>query len=95
MKLSEKLAALEEEDRRSTKATGAAKARAGDGRARTRSRSAASWDASKRKVRELVLTDVAPRIRGLSGDALTSEVKTALDKILQREDVKVSPLERR
>src|SRR5437773_8966691 len=95
MKLSEKLAALEEQDRKSAKATGAAKARAGDGRARTRSRSAVSWDASKRKVRELVLTDVAPRIRGLSGDALTNEVKTALDKILQREDVKVSPLERR
>src|SRR5207248_8114746 len=31
----------------------------------------------------------------LKGEALTNEVKSALDKILQRQDVQVSPLERR
>jgi len=46
-------------------------------------------------VRELVLSEVAPKATGLSETALAGEVKTALDKILQREDVKVSPRERR
>jgi pilus assembly protein CpaF len=46
-------------------------------------------------VRELVLEEVAPRMQGLSSDALTTEVKAAVDRILQREDVSVSPLERR
>ncbi|MDQ4091838.1 MAG: CpaF family protein, partial [Actinomycetota bacterium] len=50
---------------------------------------------SKRKVRELVLAEVAPKVSGLSGDGLAAEVKTALDQIIQREDVKVSPRERR
>jgi pilus assembly protein CpaF len=102
VKLSDKLAALEEEDqasaarpqhpgtaRRQPRATAAtATARAGQA-------SAASWQASKRKVRELVLSEVAPKASGLSEAALATEVKTALDKILQREDVKVSPRERR
>ncbi|MBA2283497.1 MAG: CpaF family protein [Acidimicrobiia bacterium] len=34
-------------------------------------------------------------MQGLTAEALIGEVKTALDKILQREDVQVSPLERR
>jgi pilus assembly protein CpaF len=34
-------------------------------------------------------------MQGLTGEALQSEVRTALDKILQREDVEVTPLERR
>jgi pilus assembly protein CpaF len=50
---------------------------------------------SKRKVRELVLAEVAPKVSGLSEDALANEVKSALDGILAREDVKVSPRERR
>ncbi|MEY2462442.1 MAG: pilus assembly protein CpaF, partial [Acidimicrobiaceae bacterium] len=54
-----------------------------------------NWEATKRKVRELVLEEVAPKMKGLTGDELTSEVKSALDRILQREDVTVSPLERR
>src|SRR5207302_10760674 len=60
-----------------------------------RNRSTSSWEATKRKVRELVLDEVAPRMQGLSGDELTTEVKSALDRILQREDVSVSPLARR
>jgi pilus assembly protein CpaF len=99
MKLSEKLAALEEEEKVAAEsapsapsgmvskrrpATGTARARGGD-----------AWEATKRKVRELVLDEVAPKMRGLSSDELTDEVKSALDRILQREDVSVSPLERR
>src|SRR4051812_10530293 len=99
MKLSEKLAALEEEEKLAApepsdplapgvvkrRTSTSARARGGDG----------SWDATKRKVRELVLDEVAPRMQGLTNDELTNEVKAALDRILQREDVSVSPLERR
>src|SRR6476661_8172754 len=95
MKLSEKLAALEEEEGAASaatpstsgvkrKPTNAARARGGD-----------AWEATKRKVRELVLDEVAPKMKGLSGNELNDEVKGALDRILQREDVSVSPLERR
>src|SRR5438874_2250644 len=98
MKLSEKLAALEEEE----KATGDVADPLTPGIAvkrkppvPARNRGTSSWEATKRKVRELVLDEVAPRMQGLSGDELTTEVKSALDRILQREDVSVSPLERR
>jgi pilus assembly protein CpaF len=50
---------------------------------------------SKRQVRDLVLAEVAPKMAGLTGEALNNEVKNALDRIIQREDVRVSPLERR
>ena len=106
MKLSDKLAALEEEEhasassrssapgtvRRQSRTTSSNTETGATTRAR---QSAASWHASKRKVRELVLSEVAPKASGLSETALSAEVKTALDKILQREDVKVSPRERR
>ncbi len=117
MKLSDKLAALEEEENASAaraQSPGAARrpnprpaaegggnrsgtnsGTAGAGAARARQQTAASWHESKRKVRELVLTEVAPKATGLSEAALAGEVKTALDKIIQREDVKVSPRERR
>jgi pilus assembly protein CpaF len=103
VKLSEKLAAIEAESQRvaaSRPATGSRSRpanghRNGNGNGSGRRRSSASWDASKRKVRELVLAEVAPRMGGLDGDALEAEVKAALDRMLQREDVKVSPLERR
>jgi len=99
MKLSEKLAALEEEEKREA-AAGAAPAPAGtvaQVRRRTGTSSAPrdGWDAMKKKVREHVLEEVAPKMQGLSGEDLTAEVKQALDRILQREDVQVSPLERR
>ena len=103
MKLSDKLAALEEQEAASTSsrspAPGTARRQSrtpeATGSSRARQSSAASWHASKRKVRELVLAEVAPKASGMSENALAAEVKTALDKILQREDVKVSPRERR
>jgi pilus assembly protein CpaF len=98
MKLSEKLAALEEEERVADQATvplAPAGARRRGASPAARSRSNSDWEATKRKVRVLVLDEVAPKMKGLTDDELTSEVKTALDGILQREDVSVSPLERR
>jgi pilus assembly protein CpaF len=98
MKLSEKLAALEEEEKREAAASAPAAPAGTVAPQRRRSGGSGgreSWDATKRKVRELVLEEVAPRMQGLTGDALTAEVKLALDRILQREDVQVSPLERR
>ena len=94
MKLSEKLAALEHDEKRDTKSSSSS----AGGTKRTRpikSRGATTWDATKRKVRELVLDEVAPKMGGLSTDELAGEVKAALDRILQREDVQVTPLERR
>ncbi len=95
MKLSEKLAILEEEERRSATgedATSPTRRRTNNARPR---RTGGDWDANKRKVLELVREDIAPRMAGLSGPSLANEVKLALDRILQREDVKVSPMERR
>jgi len=108
VKLSDKLAALEEEENASasrSQSPGAPRrpnprpagntAGTSNSSARARQQTAASWHESKRKVRELVLSEVAPKASGLSETALAGEVKTALDKIIQREDVKVSPRERR
>ena len=96
MKLSEKLAALEEQER---KEAGTAKVRGrSDGKSTRRSSknsAATGWATSKRKVRELVLAEVAPKMSGLTDVELMKEVRTALDRIVQREDVKVSPIERR
>ncbi len=94
MKLSEKLAILEEEERRSAKAEVTSPHRRRPNQVRPR-RGGQSWDANKRKVLELVREDIAPRMATLSGESLAHEVKLALDRILQREDVKVSPMERR
>ena len=95
MKLSEKLAALEQEEAREASPKPASPA-PGPKRARpAKSRGATTWDATKRKVRELVMEEVAPKMAGLAGDALAAEVKAALDRIVQREDVVVTPLERR
>src|SRR5436309_8264637 len=98
MKLSEKLAALEEEEKGIVDPPISARAPSGPRRptsANSRSRGGTNWEATKRTVRALVLDEVAPRMQGLSSDELTAEVKAALDRILQREDVSVSPLERR
>ncbi|HEX4822652.1 MAG TPA: CpaF family protein [Acidimicrobiales bacterium] len=100
MKLSEKLAALEEEEKAAENANGTLTPSAARRKATTaanqRTRTTpTTWDATKRQVRELVMEEVAPRMRGLTGDELTTEVKDAVDRILQREDVSVSPLERR
>src|SRR5256714_12483046 len=98
MKLSEKLASLEEAARPAAPATGAsATRRAAAARVEQPKprRGSPNRSASKRKVRDLVLTELSPKMAGPHGDALATEVRLALDKILQREDVKVSPLERR
>jgi pilus assembly protein CpaF len=100
MKLSEKLAALEQEESREATEAATAPAPAGGSGAKrprpsNRLKTTSSWDATKKKVRELVLDEVAPKMQGLSADELATEVKTALDQILQREDVEVTPLERR
>ncbi|MGI8686894.1 MAG: CpaF family protein, partial [Acidimicrobiales bacterium] len=99
MKLSERLAALEEEDRRQDAKTDLTAARPGRAKARVASGKTkednSSWEESKRKVRALVLAEVAPKMGKLKGDALTAELKGALDRILQRQEVQVSPLQRR
>jgi pilus assembly protein CpaF len=102
MKLSERLSVIEEEERSAAAAaavvdtvvTPAARRRRTPAWSKPRHKSA-SWEDQKRKVRELVLAEVAPKMGNLPPEALSSEVKSALDKILEREDVKVSPLERR
>jgi pilus assembly protein CpaF len=94
VKLSEKLAALEHEDDRD--AAPSPVPTASPKRTRPlKSRGATTWDANKRKVRDLGMDEVAPKMGGLVGDALANEVRSALDRILQREDVQVTPLERR
>jgi pilus assembly protein CpaF len=98
MKLSEKLARLEEEEKASAPEPAAAPGALGQRRRPTggaKTKPSSSWEATKRKVRELVLEEVAPVMQGLSGEEVASEVRSALDRILQREDVTVSPLERR
>ena len=96
MKLSEKLAALEEEEKREAATTPSSTPAAGAApRRRATTTRTDSWEAMKKKVREHVLEEVAPKMQGLGSDELSVEVKAALDKILQREDVQVSPLERR
>jgi pilus assembly protein CpaF len=100
VKLSEKLAALEQQEEKA-KTAGAARDGARPAPARRRPAAAkraaapAGWGESKRKVRELVLEELAPKMAGLTADELTKEVRTLVDRILQREEVDVSPLERR
>jgi pilus assembly protein CpaF len=102
MKLSEKLAAIEEMERAETAAANTEAPSASTARRRqrplgvkTRAKSSSSWEESKRKMRDLVLAEVAPKMAKMAPEALTGEVKAALDRFLEREDVKVSPLERR
>ncbi|MDP1794528.1 MAG: CpaF family protein [Acidimicrobiales bacterium] len=90
MKLSEKLASLEDDEE-----AGIATATPRATQTRTKVHTATAWEQSKRKVRDLVLAELAPRMAGLEGDGLAAEVKSCLDGILLREDVKVSPAERR
>src|SRR5437764_1413377 len=56
----------------------------------------ASWEGTKKRVRDLVLADLGPRLIGSKrvGTELEKEVKAALDRALQREDVRISPVER-
>ncbi|HEV3401688.1 MAG TPA: CpaF family protein [Acidimicrobiales bacterium] len=99
MKLSEKLAVLEQRKRTSerpsspTPAGGRQKPQQAPA-PRAKTAAGSSWDDTKRKVRDLVLAELAPKLAAGSPDAINDEVKTALDRILEREDVKVSPRER-
>jgi len=101
MKLSEKLAALEEQEGGDDAAAAPAKAANKAMPAKKVARLAArdsgtsNWDAMKRKVRTLVLDEMADRIRDLDPDAREVELREALDRILQREDISVTPIERR
>ena len=94
MKLSEKLAALEEEEGRDAGPESddepprrSKPIRAKDG--------GSPWDETKRKVRALVLEEIADKIKELDADERETELRNALDRILQREDISVTPLERR
>ncbi|MDQ1487656.1 MAG: pilus assembly protein CpaF [Actinomycetota bacterium] len=62
----------------------------------TRKRSNVGWEVTKKRVRDLVLADLGPRLTGSKrvGPELDKEVKAALDRALQREDVRISPVER-
>ncbi|MGQ0743790.1 MAG: CpaF family protein [Acidimicrobiales bacterium] len=103
MRLSDKLAEAEERDRGAGSSSYADSRNASPGPQRGRNSdpnrlsraSSASWHASKRKVRELVLAEVAPRMETMSSGEVATEVRAALDRILGRQDVKVSPRERR
>ncbi|MEW6476340.1 MAG: CpaF family protein [Actinomycetota bacterium] len=59
-------------------------------------RANAGWEGNKKRVRDLVLADLGPRLTGAKrvGSELEKEVKAALDRALQREDVRISPVER-
>jgi pilus assembly protein CpaF len=61
-----------------------------------RKRSNVGWEVNKKQVRDLVLADLGPRLSGSKriGSELEKEVKAALDRALQREDVRISPVER-
>jgi pilus assembly protein CpaF len=63
---------------------------------RTAERSASdeAWSTSKRKVQQMVLTEVAPGSADLPPDELRAKVRTKVGEILEREDIGISPIER-
>ena len=99
MKLSERLAAAAEKERKEEQRAAAqqpAQPKAKPAKPRPE-RTGASWGEAKRTVRNLVLSELGPKLSGpkaLTGDKLEREVKAALDRIVRREDVRVSPIER-
>ena len=97
MKLSDKLAAIEEQDRMQDAVVRRPRPEAAAARSpgRATKRASASWQAKKRAVRDHVLAEVAPKMGSLNSEKLAVEVRRALDDFLSREDVKVSPSERR
>ena len=96
MKLSEKLAALEEEERGTTTDESTREPAETPRKTPARARKDGSpWDETKRKVRSLVLEEIADKIKALDADEREEELREALDRILQREDIQVTPLERR
>ena len=98
MRLSERLAAVDAAGAAPPEAPGPARPQQvapGPRNGRRGAPAQAKWHGSKRKVHELVLAEVAPQAGRLSGADLEREVRKALDHILQREDLGVSPTERR
>ncbi|MGH9008302.1 MAG: CpaF family protein [Acidimicrobiia bacterium] len=109
MNLSERLGAVESEPEQQAPAAKpkpaarptstrpeAAQPEADEKPARTAKRANAGWEGNKKQVRDLVLADLGPRLTGSKrvGSELEREVKAALDRALQREDVRISPVER-
>ncbi len=98
MKLSEKLAALAAAEQTENKTSASEPGTPARRTRGTRSTKAeGSWEQAKRKVREHVLAELSPKMTGpkaLIGEALEKEVKSTLDRITRREDVRVSPIER-
>ena len=96
MKLSEKLAALEEaEAAEAAKVAAAPKRPARSAAAKPAKAAPSAWEQTKRHVRTLVLEEIADRIKTLDADERETELREALDRILQREDIAVTPIERR
>ncbi|MCO8126637.1 CpaF family protein [Acidimicrobiia bacterium EGI L10123] len=105
MKLSEKLAALEEAEGGDDAVDAATPAKkpakpvtkqaAKKAERAARDGATSTWDDMKRKVRTLVLEEMADRIKMLDAEERETELREALDRILQREDISVTPIERR
>ena len=106
MKLSERLGAVESEQAATPRRTAATpapqKKTATSPRPQAASNRAAGPqdetppEENKKRVRDMVLVDLGPRLTGSKryGAELEKEVKAALDRALQREDVRISPVER-
>jgi pilus assembly protein CpaF len=94
MKLSEKLASTSASARPTE---GKPQPSGGARRSRPRPRPATGderWKSSKRAVHQRLLTELAPSSGQLPAPALKAKVRTALDEILETEDIGVSRLER-
>jgi pilus assembly protein CpaF len=99
MKLSDKLAALEAAEKKAARVeeAPAAVVKNGPRSARAVEKGPNKWSDAKRKVRDLVLAEIGPKLSGpkaLKGASLEKEVKACLDRILRREEVRISPIER-
>jgi len=99
MKLSDKLAALEAAEKKAARVEEAPAAVVKNGQrpARPAEKVPNKWSDAKRKVRDLVLAEIGPKLSGakaLKGASLEKEVKACLDRILRREEVRISPIER-
>ena len=89
MKLSDKLAALEAAEKAATRSKDVptAVAKPGQRVARAVEKGPNKWSDAKRKVRDLVLAEIGPKLSGpkaLKGASLEKEVKACLDRILRR-----------
>ncbi|HUC06437.1 MAG TPA: CpaF family protein [Acidimicrobiales bacterium] len=94
MNLTEKLAAADVEQA-TVESEGVSTKRQNRGRrAADRAANDEAWSHSKRKVQQMVLSEVAPGSADLPPDQLRSKVRDAVNEILEREDIGISPIER-